>query len=295
MEKIFTSPVKNYIQRNGFVMVSNLLIEYQQDLKIDDKELSFIIKIMKNNAIFIHDKELDSTVCSKTLSRRRNSLKKKGILNFTVVKQQDPETGIFCTQGISYDLSPLENKLQDISNKLEKKRQKEAEKIIRENKFIVSSSEIEPLNNLIENYQNYYNEIYNPSKLEIDWYNSLNNKEKEIFKYVFDWLVDSKLLGKIKPRLALFIKAKFRFEELKKYCEENGLLDDIINEEAIKIQNKIDEEYYRFYEDKKDNYAFLKAVERIVNRYWQNNSFPEGAKKLIDSSYENTYNLRKRR
>ena len=123
----------------------------------------------------------------------------------------------------------------------------------------------------------------------------MNNKEKEMFKYVFDWLVDSKLLGKIKPRLALFIKAKFRFEELKKYCEENGLLDNIINEEAIKIQNNIDEEYYRFYEDKKDNYAFLKAVERIVNRYWQNNSFPEGAKKLIDNSYENTYNLRKRR
>ena len=295
MEKIFTSPVKNYIQRNGFVMVSNLLIEYQQDLKIDDKELAFIIKIMKNNAVFIHDKDLDATVCPKTLSRRRNSLKQKGILNFTVVKQQNPETGIYCTQGISYDLSPLENKLQAISNRIEKKNQKAAENFIKENKLIVSSSETEPINNLIDSYQNYYNEVYNPTKAEIEWYNSLDKEEKEIFKYVFDWLVDSKYLGKLKPRLALFMKATFRFDELKKYCEENGFLDDIKNEEINKIQNKIDEEYYRFYEDKKDNYAFLKAVERIINRYWQNGSFPEGAEKLIDNSYENTYELRKRR
>ena len=53
MEKIYASPVKNYLQRNGFVMVSNLLIDFQQELGITELELSFIIKIMKASFTFI--------------------------------------------------------------------------------------------------------------------------------------------------------------------------------------------------------------------------------------------------
>ena len=40
MEKIYASPVKNSLQRNGFVMVSNLLIDSQQELGITELELS---------------------------------------------------------------------------------------------------------------------------------------------------------------------------------------------------------------------------------------------------------------
>ena len=87
MEKIYASPVKNYLQRNGFVMVSNLLIDFQQELGITELELSFIIKIMKNvKGYAIHDRDLDPTVCSRTLSRRRNSLRDKGLLNFSTIK-----------------------------------------------------------------------------------------------------------------------------------------------------------------------------------------------------------------
>ena len=124
MEKIYSTPVRNYIQRNGFVMVSNLLLDFQQELGITESELSFIIKIMKNkNGYAIHDKDLDPTVCTKTLSRKRNSLKEKGLLKFSTIKSQEPITGTFKTDGISYDLSPLEEKLQIISDKIESERE----------------------------------------------------------------------------------------------------------------------------------------------------------------------------
>ena len=133
MEKIYSTPVRNYIQRNGFVMVSNLLLDFQQELGITESELSFIIKIMKNkNGYAIHDKDLDPTVCTKTLSRKRNSLKEKGLLKFSTIKSQDPITGTFKTDGISYDLSPLEEKLQIISEMQNGIKKKEVNKLSNE-------------------------------------------------------------------------------------------------------------------------------------------------------------------
>ena len=50
MPNIKSTPNSNYLQRNGFVMVSNLLIDYQEDLGITDDELVFITKVMKNTS-----------------------------------------------------------------------------------------------------------------------------------------------------------------------------------------------------------------------------------------------------
>lgn len=294
MEKICTSPVKNYLQRNGFVMVSNLLFDYQQELGITESELTFIIRIMKSKGFAIHDKDLDSTVCSKTLSRKRNALKAKGLLKFSTIKKQDPNTGTFCTEGISYDLSPLEEKLQEISNKIEHENQIEAEKIITKNNMVVESTDDSPIGKLCENFKQTFKEDYQPNAAELKFYNNLPEEDKTIFAYAFDWLVDSGNLGKIRPRLALFMKAKFRFDELKQYCKENGLLSKFEEIEEENYTKETIRVYSKYYKDVKDNYAFYKAVERIVGRYLKNGVLPAGVEKLFDIAYSDNYNFGKK-
>jgi hypothetical protein len=174
MEKIYSTPVKNYIQRNGFVMVSNLLLDFQQELGITESELSFIIKIMKNkNGYAIHDKDLDPTVCTKTLSRKRNSLKEKGLLNFSIIKSQDLITGTFKTDGISYDLSPLEEKLQIISDNIESKREKEIKQHLTKQNKIVETNENSPLETFKKDYLNYYGVEYILNDFEIKKYKGI--------------------------------------------------------------------------------------------------------------------------
>ena len=48
-----------------------------------------------------------------------------------------------------------------------------------------------------------------------------------------------------------------------------------------------------YYNDLNDNYAFYKAVERIVNRNAKNGKLPNGIEKLLDKSYKDTYDKRK--
>lgn len=110
--------VSNYIQRDGFVMVSNLLISHQEELNINNRELNFLIKVMKHKENYkLHDSQLDPTVSSRTLQRIRKSLVDKEILNYKVWKTTD-ELGHIRTEGITYDLSQLEEKLQNLSNEI---------------------------------------------------------------------------------------------------------------------------------------------------------------------------------
>lgn len=293
MEKIYSTPVKNYIQRNGFVMVSNLLLDFQQELGITESELSFIIKIMKNkNGYAIHDKDLDPTVCTKTLSRKRNSLKEKGLLNFSIIKSQDLITGTFKTDGISYDLSPLEEKLQIISDNIESKREKEIKQHLTKQNKIVETNENSPLETFKKDYLNYYGVEYILNDFEIKKYNSLSAEEKNMIGYIFNYCSDNGLFGKIVPRLSLFFKTKFRFEDLKRYCEENGYNSshEIINEDIInKHTNNICNEY-----NVKDNYAFKEAIKRIIYRYInKDNTLPNGIKKLFDKAYEDIIGVKR--
>ena len=71
MSYIKSNPTTNYLQRNGFIMVSNLLIDYQEELGITDDELVFITKIMKNSSGWrLHDCDISKTVSSKTLQSK---------------------------------------------------------------------------------------------------------------------------------------------------------------------------------------------------------------------------------
>lgn len=287
MEKIYSTPVKNYIQRNGFVMVSNLLLDFQQELGITESELSFIIKIMKNkNGYAIHDKDLDSTVCTKTLSRKRNSLKEKGLLRFSIIKSQDPITGTFKTDGISYDLSPLEEKLQIISDKIESEREEKIKQhLTRENK-VVETTEDSPLETFKKDYLNYYGIEYILNEYELKKYNSLSNEEKNMISYIFNYCSDNDLFGKIVPRLSLFFKTKFRFDELRRYCRENGFTEEKIEP----VDNSdIVQKIYRKYYPNEENFAFFKAVERLINRnITKDGKLPEGIFKLFDKAYNDT-------
>ena len=287
MEKIYSTPVRNYIQRNGFVMVSNLLLDFQQELGITESELSFIIKIMKNkNGYAIHDKDLDSTVCTKTLSRKRNSLKEKGLLRFSIIKSQDPITGTFKTDGISYDLSPLEEKLQIISDKIESEREEKIKQhLTRENK-VVETTEDSPLETFKKDYLNYYGIEYILNEYELKKYNSLTNEEKNMISYIFNYCSDNDLFGKIVPRLSLFFKTKFRFDELRRYCRENGFTEEKIEP----VDNSdIVQKIYRKYYPNEENFAFFKAVERLINRnITKDGKLPEGIFKLFDKAYNDT-------
>ena len=287
MEKIYSTPVRNYIQRNGFVMVSNLLLDFQQELGITESELSFIIKIMKNkNGYAIHDKDLDPTVCTKTLSRKRNSLKEKGLLRFSIIKSQDPITGTFKTDGISYDLSPLEEKLQIISDKIESEREEKIKQhLTRENK-VVETTEDSPLETFKKDYLNYYGIEYILNEYELKKYNSLSNEEKNMISYIFNYCSDNDLFGKIVPRLSLFFKTKFRFDELRRYCRENGFTA----EKTEPVDNSdVVQKIYRKYYPNEENFAFFKAVERLINRnITKDGKLPEGIFKLFDKAYNDT-------
>ena len=287
MEKIYSTPVRNYIQRNGFVMVSNLLLDFQQELGITESELSFIIKILKNkNGYAIHDKDLDPTVCTKTLSRKRNSLKEKGLLRFSIIKSQDPITGTFKTDGISYDLSPLEEKLQIISDKIESEREEKIKQhLTRENK-VVETTEDSPLETFKKDYLNYYGIEYILNEYELKKYNSLSNEEKNMISYIFNYCSDNDLFGKIVPRLSLFFKTKFRFDELRRYCRENGFTEEKI--EPVDNSDVVQKIYRKYYPNE-ENFAFFKAVERLINRnITKDGKLPEGIFKLFDKAYNDT-------
>ena len=299
MEKIYTSPVKNYIQRNGFVMVSSLLIDYQEELGLSESELMMIIKIMRHKDGFvIHDEYLDKSVSTRTLARRRSALKSKGYLNYTVVKKQD-ENGNFQTEGISYDLSPLEEKLQIISDKIEKEKEKEVKKVVKEEKLIAEKEVLDsPLEDYKNDYKKFYGVPYNISDYELKKYNELSNENKKIISYIFKYCQENGLLKKIVPRLSLFFKTPFRFVELRQYCIDNFYIETD-NSFETSVENRkssnnfddlIKEIYYRYYDDIEENTAFYKAVDRIINKY---NGNTDGIEKILDKSYEDTYNLKR--
>ena len=111
--------------------------------------------------------------------------------------------------------------------------------------------------------------------------------------YIFAYCKDRELFGKIIPKLALFFKVGFRFEDLKDYCYSNGFIKIEKETKFEDLTETVKEIYLTYYEDLNENYAFYKAVERIVNRYYKNGELPNGIEKLIDKSYKDTYDKRK--
>ena len=226
MSYIKSNPTTNYLQRNGFIMVSNLLIDYQEELGITDDELVFITKIMKNSSGWrLHDCDISKTVSSKTLQRRRKSLKEKGLLDYKTITITN-SLGQKFNDGIMYDLSKLEEKLQSISDKIESEKINQIKQEIDDNGLEVSEDLVEeisetPLSKFQKDWYNYYGTKYELSKAERDEFNSLKPEIKNCFKYVFQYCIDKNLLSKITPRISLFLKTKFRLNDLISWCKNN--------------------------------------------------------------------------
>ena len=227
MSYIKSNPTTNYLQRNGFIMVSNLLIDYQEELGITDDELVFITKIMKNSSGWrLHDCDISKTVSSKTLQRRRKSLKEKGLLDYKTITITN-SLGQKFNDGIMYDLSKLEEKLQSISDKIESEKINQIKQEIEDNGLEVSEDLVEeisetPLSKFQKDWYNYYGTKYELSKAERDEFNSLKPEIKNCFKYVFQYCIDKNLLSKITPRISLFLKTKFRLNDLISWCKDNA-------------------------------------------------------------------------
>ena len=247
MSYIKSNPTTNYLQRNGFIMVSNLLIDYQEELGITDDELVFITKIMKNSSGWrLHDCDISKTVSSKTLQRRRKSLKEKGLLDYKTITITN-SLGQKFNDGIMYDLSKLEEKLQSISDRIESEKINQIKQEIEDNGLEVSDDLVEeisetPLSKFQKDWYNYYGTKYELSKAERDEFNSLKPEIKNCFKYVFQYCIDKNLLSKITPRISLFLKTKFRLNDLISWCKDNAEIPVFTSNKEAKQEEAIEEE-----------------------------------------------------
>ena len=269
-----SSSVSNYIQRDGFVMVSNLLISYQSELGITDRELMFIIKAIKHKENYkLHDEQLDPNVSARTLQRCRKSLKEKGYLNYKVWKYTD-EKGHIHTEGITYDFSPLEEELQRISNLIAEEKESQINK--EAENYIIEYGENSPIVKYMEDWENHYGDKYRLTPAEKQWYNKLSEEEQECISRIFDFCEDMHLFKEITPRLILFVKTASRWKQLKEYVNDNpkenivSCLNEEPEEVIIELKKvKIDKKLIIEKEIKRAEEALAGNLDDIQKMVWE--------------------------
>lgn len=269
-----SSSVSNYIQRDGFVMVSNLLISYQSELGITDRELMFIIKAIKHKENYkLHDEQLDPNVSARTLQRCRKSLKEKGYLNYKVWKYTD-EKGHIHTEGITYDFSPLEEELQHISNLIAEEKESQINK--EAENYIIEYGENSPIVKYMEDWENHYGDKYRLIPAEKQWYNKLSEEEQECVSRIFDFCEDMHLFKEITPRLILFVKTASRWKQLKEYVNDNPKENIVscLNEEPEEViiepkKVKIDKKLIIEKEIKRAEEALAGNLDDIQKMVWE--------------------------
>lgn len=269
-----SSSVSNYIQRDGFVMVSNLLISYQSELGITDRELMFIIKAIKHKENYkLHDEQLDPNVSARTLQRCRKSLKEKGYLNYKVWKYTD-EKGHIHTEGITYDFSPLEEELQRISNLIAEEKESQINK--EAENYIIEYGENSPIVKYMEDWENHYGDKYRLTPAEKQWYNKLSEEEQECISRIFDFCEDMHLFKEITPRLILFVKTASRWKQLKEYVNDNPKENIVscLNEEPEEViiepkKVKIDKKLIIEKEIKRAEEALAGNLDDIQKMVWE--------------------------
>ena len=269
-----SSSVSNYIQRDGFVMVSNLLISYQSELGITDRELMFIIKAIKHKENYkLHDEQLDPNVSARTLQRCRKSLKEKGYLNYKAWKYTD-EKGHIHTEGITYDFSPLEEELQRISNLIAEEKESQINK--EAENYIIEYGENSPIVKYMEDWENHYGDKYRLTPAEKQWYNKLSEEEQECISRIFDFCEDMHLFKEITPRLILFIKTASRWKQLKEYVNDNPKENIVscLNEEPEEViiepkKVKIDKKLIIEKEIKRAEEALAGNLDDIQKMVWE--------------------------
>lgn len=269
-----SSSVSNYIQRDGFVMVSNLLINYQSELGITDRELMFIIKAIKHKENYkLHDEQLDPSVSARTLQRCRKSLKEKGYLNYKVWKYTD-EKGHIHTEGITYDFSPLEEELQRISNLIAEEKESQINK--EAENYIIEYGENSPIVKYMEDWENHYGDKYRLTPAEKQWYNKLSEEEQEYISRIFDFCEDMHLFKEITPRIILFVKTASRWKQLKEYVNDNPKENIVscLNEEPEEVivepkKVKIDKKLIIEKEIKRAEEALTGNLDDIQKMVWE--------------------------
>lgn len=269
-----SSSVSNYIQRDGFVMVSNLLINYQSELGITDRELMFIIKAIKHKENYkLHDEQLDPSVSARTLQRCRKSLKEKGYLNYKVWKYTD-EKGHIHTEGITYDFSPLEEELQRISNLIAEEKESQINK--EAENYIIEYGENSPIVKYMEDWENHYGDKYRLTPAEKQWYNKLSEEEQEYISRIFDFCEDMHLFKEITPRIILFVKTASRWKQLKEYVNDNPKENIVscLNEEPEEVivepkKVKIDKKLIIEKEIKRAEEALAGNLDDIQKMVWE--------------------------
>lgn len=216
----------NHIQDYGYFIVPNILIDKRKELGIDEGELSFIMVISRfSSGWTLRDDQIDTQLSSRTMQRRRKSLKQKGLIDFYERKART-ENG-WINFGISYDLSPLENKLKELY-------EEENKEVLKNNKNTLIYEILEIHKNKIEFFtQNcpsaIKDNIHEPWK-EGEWFNlksdieSLENLDEDVLQIIrravekidiFLFAYFSK--GEVKqivPRISLFVKNPKFFYEL---------------------------------------------------------------------------------
>lgn len=118
----------NYFVDFGFTSISNLLLDYQEELGIDDTELLFFIKVSRFSKMYTI-KNASIPFCDKTIQRIRKRLTDKGYLSYTVISGKNSD-GTFYTEGCKYDFSGLNKKLSDLASTIkEEKEEPEGTKV----------------------------------------------------------------------------------------------------------------------------------------------------------------------
>lgn len=215
---------------SGFLALPNILLDKQEELGISDDELLFIIKTMRHHESFkIHDSQL-SGLSTKTLQRRRTSLKEKGYLETEVHKYQDTD-GTWITEGISYNYKNLIMAINALNVQASTERAELAKKVppktVHHNTIDNTSRKNKipaDVEKFMSDYKTHYGTDY---KLTSTEKLLLENSSPEFIKsapFIFDYTSYQKEYGKLPstfvPRLIFFQKVLFRQAELIEFANQ---------------------------------------------------------------------------
>lgn len=258
----------NYIYEYGYVMISNLLLDYQNELKLTNDEVMFIIKVFRHkNGYKLHDSILDSTLSTKTLQRRRKSLVEKGYLEYRITKSTD-NNGNIITEGIVYDFTALDIALSHLASSIsEKEEQKKLEKettIIPVIEPIINKSDV--IESFKDEYKKKYKKDYNLSREEKEAIKKLSKREVDALKYIFEYFEENKdnLPKDFSPRIIFFTKVGWRMEQLISFADEyeERLNSDKEQSDLMLENRKAEERWWSLVESEEEDMAFTVYLRR---------------------------------
>ena len=293
-----------------FIQFPKELADNPQDFQITPTELAAIIKITANKTDWvIPSKNLCGSL--RTSQRVRESLKKKGWIDYEVIRKRD-EKGKFYTIGIKYDLTPLQNEIY-IKRRLIKGESKVIEDVFNrkmseetsaEKKTILLNSKIRivlettpgriceqvaSINRDFFQVKYYYPSRYEIIKWEKEYDIDLLNKFGDYLNFVMDKIIkekrilptDLKGIMKNKEALSFFIKDHPPKDEVFKDDEE---VDEFIKEFMEPIEEEEKKDYNLSEDNELKNTTDYKKF-GIKDSQWENmvRLFPEEYRRRVSA------------